>query len=575
MAINLTPTNLTDLRDTCRQYRGNLGAIDVSNMTDFSNLFNTSEFQAWNNNDFNGIEQWNVSKARNLSYMFYGCRNFNRSLVNWTPPSDCRNFSFMFYGCTSLNSDMSFTTADVGFNSSTFTYESMFERCTSFNNKMPKVDISFQQGGSINLRNMFKGCTSFNQTRFTLTPFFQGGKIIADSMFEGCTSLTSILAFGFTMQNQQSENPISGVRMFYGCTRLTTSGMELFSDCSYMYAECTSLTTTSGLNSGNILYEKPIKLDHMFYNCRNFNYDISNIKTNFRSSIESMFEGCTSFNQPIGKWIFYNCSNYNRAFYGATSFNKDLSSWFLRKTDTYVDMFTNCPIQTNYKPYPLNGVVLFKPTNRDELKQYCDDISNDIGLVDTSLITDMSYMFENSTRPESDMIKLIRWDFSNVVSIRGMFKGCPYGFYYNNTRYLDLIDFSNVEDASELFMDCTSNGFYFGSTYQKIDFPKLKNASSMYENNTSNYCYCWYFNTDKLERMDNIFKNTRFNGSVFSSSTYRGYGNWNLSNLISMDGAFLIVLIGQVIILFILIFLIILVLQIYSIILHCNRHLGG
>ena len=49
-----------------------------------------------------GLETWNVSKVKNMYYMFGDCKNLtNLNLENWNV-SNVEDMSFMFQGCTSL-----------------------------------------------------------------------------------------------------------------------------------------------------------------------------------------------------------------------------------------------------------------------------------------------------------------------------------------------------------------------------------------------------------------------------------------------------------------------------------------
>ena len=52
---------------------------------------------------------------------------------------------------------------------------------------------------------------------------------------------------------------------------------------------------------------------------------------------------------------------------------------------------------------------MYKPKTRDKLKELVDDLSINLGDIDTSLITDMSLLFENTYRT----------DFSGIIKQLG------------------------------------------------------------------------------------------------------------------------------------------------------------
>lgn len=77
----------------------NLNAIsnwDVSNVTDMQSMFSNSNVE-----NLNGISNWNVNNVGNMSFMFSDCKNLTDAsgINDWNIKSDC-NFTKMFFNCS-------------------------------------------------------------------------------------------------------------------------------------------------------------------------------------------------------------------------------------------------------------------------------------------------------------------------------------------------------------------------------------------------------------------------------------------------------------------------------------------
>ena len=93
----LRPTRKSDLEYIIRrrmEYRGpncDLNDIDISKVTDLSELFSSATLR-----EFNGdISQWDTSNVKDMSWMFYQSK-FNGDLSKWDT-SNVRNMKRMFY----------------------------------------------------------------------------------------------------------------------------------------------------------------------------------------------------------------------------------------------------------------------------------------------------------------------------------------------------------------------------------------------------------------------------------------------------------------------------------------------
>jgi surface protein len=112
-------------------YSKNLSNLDVSKVSNMSNLFNNFDFQEAINKKYNiNITDWNVSNVIDTSYMFKDCKTFNQDLNKWN---------------VSNVTDMSY----------------MFNNCTSFNNNNKK--LTWKVNRSTNLTQIFSGCSMIEQ----------------------------------------------------------------------------------------------------------------------------------------------------------------------------------------------------------------------------------------------------------------------------------------------------------------------------------------------------------------------------------------------------------------------------
>ena len=173
----------------------------------------------------------------------------------------------------------------------------------------------------------------------------------------------------------------------------------------------------------------------MFENAQSFNQNISSWDVSSVTSMSAMFNNAHSFNQDISSWDVSSATNIGYLFSNAYNFNQDISNWDVSNATNMQSMFNNvntlsdenkCAIHTSFSsndnwPYNWGNYCSFQPETRDELKtavnMWIDDNDNatstygDINTWDTSLITDMSYLFYYE-QTFNDNIS--NWDVSSV-----------------------------------------------------------------------------------------------------------------------------------------------------------------
>lgn len=124
---------------------------------------------------------------------------------------------------------------------------------------------------------------------------------------------------------------------------------------------------------------------------------------------------------------------------------------------------------TNQKPQK------YKPKTKSELKNLIDK-NIKLSMIDTSLITDMSYLFGDdffSDNNRKDFSGIEHWNVSNVTDMTGMFLNAR---FFNQP--LDSWNVSNVTDMSFMFYGAES----FNQPLDSWNVSKVENMKNIFSN---------------------------------------------------------------------------------------------
>ena len=278
----------------------------------------------------------------------------------------------------------------------------------------------------------------------------------------------------------------------------------------------------------------------------------------------------------------YTSSNSNIYYFGRSSNRPDLSTFtednivsvsngeynvpiymWLENNTMYswsdaTDIYLN--FDASYMYYGLEGLKTYDAyypkynssltTNMSHYLHGCTSLKNvnNLDHLDTSNVTDMSYMF---TVVPADQIIFTDNDTSKVTDISYMFAGCSKMY----TLYIQNLDLSNVENT-----DSFTGGTNIISIYARNT--KFNDASiKIFANNSSlNYLYLDNADTTKVTNMEGIFKNCSnlqwvsglntldtsnvttmkemFSGCSSIIFTYNDFKNFNTSKVTNMANMF-------------------------------------
>ena len=96
-------------------------------------------------------------------------------------------------------------------------------------------------------------------------------------------------------------------------------------DFSAIFSRYENVKCIIGLEDWDVSNVK--NMNSIFWNCKNFNADLSKWNVSNVEDMFGMFGGCKKFNCDLSKWDVSNVKDMYGMFWNCEKFNSDLSKW--------------------------------------------------------------------------------------------------------------------------------------------------------------------------------------------------------------------------------------------------------
>ena len=283
-------------------------SVDTTGVTSFYRVF--YQDSAIKSLDLSKIQGLSLDSAKNLSRVFEGDKSLE-SVTLSKNVDQVKDFSGLFNDCSSL---------------------------TTING----ID-SWKGSSATDVSNMFNG--DANLGKLDLAKFNPSQATNFSYMFAGCTALTSV----GDLNQWTGSNATNVSSMFNDDAKLEKLDLAKFNpslatDFSYMFADCTALSSVGDLNKWT--GSNATDVSNMFHGDEALtSLDLTNFNPSEATSFLGMFSGCPKLTSvgDLNKWTGSNAKTVAYMFDQDSSLSKlNLSKFNPSQATDFSSMFSNC-----------------------------------------------------------------------------------------------------------------------------------------------------------------------------------------------------------------------------------------
>lgn len=481
-------------------------SIVITTQTSGQNvIFNKDSSSMFSNLSMNYIDFLSVdtSNVKTFLCMFKSCRSlYEINNLNNFDTSSAENMNSMFYSCYSLRKvDVStFDTSNVTTFSCMFGYDSY----------LTELNVSgFDTGSVTNMEAMFDNCSSL--TELDLSSFSTNYVTEFSAMFRNCENLKTIYAseLWYTYASIRSTNMFSGCENIVGQTgTIYDSSRTDVSMANYIDGYLTNMNMSQRLVTGSVFKQNiPSTATAISFNAAlpNPRYSLIDLSAATDYGVVGWLDSDNVFN--------ISTRRPNKKI----EFNENSSGMFMSLGLKNID-------------FDDNSIDTSRVTDMSYMFAICSSLlSLDLSQFNTVKVTDMSSMF--ACCPKLSSVNVSSFNTTNVISMFGMFGEC------NNLQSLDLLSFdtSKVTTMNTMFVSCSNLTTLDLSTFDTRNVADMSNMfSGCSQINTIYVSALW--NTSNVTSSSNMFdKCTNIEGyysiKYNSSKTDKSMANYTTGYL--------------------------------------------
>ena len=273
-----------------------------------------------------------------------------------------------------------------------------------------------------------------------------------------------------------------------------SSSAYLNTDCSYMFD---GLTKVQDIDLDDMIASNVTNMFSMFSGLQEIEtIDFSTFDTSNVTNMALMFSGSYFTELDLSKLDTSNVTNMTAMFVSTKVPSLDFSESDLRKVEKTIGMFTDSNIQeVNFDNIQTDNLV-----NMAGMFISSKFINLDLSDFDTSKVTNFSNLFSGTTSLKS--IDMSNWDFSSITSLKDFYN---YGLSSLEEIKLNNVNTSTITDMSYMFGNCSG---LKNLELENFDTSNVENMYYMFGGLSSiTELDLSSFNTSKVTNMEAMFVN--------------------------------------------------------------------